>query len=163
MLFIVQFLIVQCFRYIRRVGSDWRPLYRGLHNIVQSHELVLLQSPRLSRPAVVDDSWFEEAGGLQQNQQHQLFFSLIKFTNKKILQGKLTFSSSPLLHLRCKSHPRAAPSTWKCHPIHPVSKEQNKSVTYIQKKHVCFIKGMSSTSSRFMQQCNILKKKSWCC
>lgn len=27
----ILFLIVQCFRHIRRVGSDWRPLYRGLH------------------------------------------------------------------------------------------------------------------------------------
>jgi hypothetical protein len=150
MIFVVQFLIVQCFRYKPRVGTGWRPLYRGLHNIVQSHELVLLQSSRLSRPAVVDDSWFEEAGGLQQNQQYQLFFSLIKFTNKKLLQGKLTFSLSPLLHLRCNSHPSAAPSTWKCHTIHPVSKEKNKSVIYIQKKLVCFLKGMSSTTSRFM-------------
>jgi hypothetical protein len=129
--------------------------------------LVLLQSPSLSKPAIVDDSWFEEAGGLQQNQQHHLFFSLIKFTIKKILQGSLTFSTRPLLHIRCKSHPCAAPCTWKCHPIHPVSKEQSKSITNIQRKHVCFLKGMSSTSSRFMQQCNILEKISWwhwsCC
>jgi hypothetical protein len=62
--------------------------------------LVLVQSSNLSRPAVVDDSWFEEAGGLQQNQQCQISISSIKFTKKKILQGKLTFSLSPLLQLQ---------------------------------------------------------------
>jgi hypothetical protein len=89
---------------------------------IKEHTLValfLLQSPRLSRPAVVDDGWFEEAGGLQQKQRHQRTDILIKFTKNKILQGTLTFSSSPLLHLRCKCHPCAAPSTCKCHPIHP--------------------------------------------
>jgi hypothetical protein len=100
-----------------------------------------VQSSSLSRPAVVDDSWFEEAGGLQKSQQCQISISSIEFTKKKKLQAKLTFSLSPLLQLRCNSHPCAAPSAWKCHTIHHVRMEQNKSVTYIQRKHVCFLKG----------------------
>jgi hypothetical protein len=100
-----------------------------------------VQSSSLSRPAVVDDSWFEEAGGLQKSQQCQISISSIEFTKKKKLQAKLTFSLSPLLQLRCKSHPCAAPSAWKCHTIHHVRMEQNKSVTYIQRKHLCSLKG----------------------
>jgi hypothetical protein len=34
----------------------------------------LLQSPHLLGLAVVHDGWSGEAGGLQQNQRHQLFF-----------------------------------------------------------------------------------------
>jgi hypothetical protein len=57
--------------------------------------LVLLQSPSPSRPAVVDDSWFEEVEGLQQNQRHQRVFFLFTFSLQKIQEKRislLTFS-----------------------------------------------------------------------